>query len=151
MPSKPSTITVEVGATEDKIDKKIEESFKMNGIVLNDITVVEGMDKTGKGTFIPASVKSGLPYSTKSLATLEEIGFLFNKIDQIITKMAENLYNGDVSAVPIKGKYQNGCQYCQYSSVCNYKEKESKYRFADNLKAKDVLANLKEEFNKEVD
>ncbi len=151
VPSKPSTITVEVGSSEEKVNKKIDEGFRMNGIILNDITVVEGMDKTGSGKFIPASVKSGLPYSTKSLATLEEIGFLFNKIDQIITKMADNLYSGDVSAVPIKGKYHNGCQYCPYSSVCNYKDKESKYRFADNLKAKEVLAKLKEEFNKEVD
>lgn len=151
MPSKPSTVTVEVGTPEEKINDKIEEGFKMNGIILDDITVVEGMDKTGSGRFIPATVKSGLPYSTKSLATLEEIGYVFNKIDQIITKMADSLYSGDVSAVPIKGKYHNGCQYCLYSSVCNYKEKESKYRFADNLKAKEVLANLKEEFNKEVD
>lgn len=151
MPSRSNSVTVKLGEKEASVEKRINDNFKMNGLLLDDITVVEGMENAGAGKFIPVSVKSGLPYSSKSLASLEEIGYIFSKIDKIISKMANSLYSGDVSAVPVKGKHNNGCEYCLYSAVCNYRDYESNYNFVDDLNANEVKEKLKEEFKKEVD
>lgn len=142
-------VSIDVGTEQSKIDNKISSNLKMNGLVLNDIEVVEGMDKTGNGKYIPVSVKSGIPTSSKSLASLEQMGHIFNKIDEIITKMSEDLYNGEISAKPIKGKNHNGCEYCLYSSVCNYKNGMGKYKYAENFSAKEVMEKLNEEYAKE--
>lgn len=145
MPAISSATSFDVGTEKEKIESKLEANLKMNGLVLNDIKVVEGMDKSGSGKFIPVTVKSGLPASSKSLASLEEMGHIFTKIDDLITEMAESLYNGDVSAIPVKGKSHNGCEYCLYSSVCNYKDGRSKYKFAEDFSADDVKKILIEE------
>lgn len=142
-------VSFDVGTEQSKIDKKLTSNLRMNGLVLNDIEVVEGMDKTGSGKYIPVSIKSGIPTSSKSLASLEQMGHIFNKIDEIITKMAEDLYNGEISAKPIKGKNHNGCEYCLYSSVCNYKNGKGKYKYAENFSAKEVMEKLNAEYTKE--
>lgn len=151
MPAISSPSSFDVGDDKEKIDKKLESNLRMNGLILNDIKVVEGMDKSGTGRFIPVTVKSGLPSSAKSLASLEEIGHIFTKIDEIIEKMADSLYSGDVSAVPIKGKSHNGCEYCLYSSVCNYRDGQSKYNYAADFSAKNVLKMLKDEYKEAED
>lgn len=139
----------DVGTDQSKIDKTLSSNLKMNGLVLNDIEVVEGMDKTGSGKYIPVSIKSGIPTSAKSLASLEQMGHIFNKIDEIITKMSDDLYSGEIPAKPIKGKTHDGCKYCLYSSVCNYKDGKSKYKFAEDFKAKEVMEKLNEEYGEE--
>lgn len=145
MPAVSTASTFAVGTDSGKIESALEASLRMNGLILNDADVVNGMDKSGKARFIPVSVKSGLPYSSKSLASLEDMGRIFAKIDETVKKMAESLYDGDVSAVPVKGKSHDGCEYCPYSSVCNYKDGRSKYKYAEDFSAKAVLEKLKEE------
>lgn len=141
----------EINTDEDKIREKLESKLKMNGLVLNDISVVEGMDKSGSGIYIPVKVKSGLPYSSKSLVDLEQMGKIFKSIDKTITDMAENLYSGNISAVPVKGKHHDGCQYCPYDSVCNYVDGESPYKFAEDLKDSDALKRICKEPDPEED
>ncbi len=142
-------VNVKAGADRSEIEKDLSANLKMNGLVLNDIEVVEGMDKTGEGKYIPVSVKSGIPAASKSLASIEQMGHIFTKIDEIIKKMADNLYSGDISAKPIKGKSYNGCEYCLYSSVCNYRNGKSKYNYAEDFKAKEVMEKLNEEYGRE--
>lgn len=142
MPSIAKAETFEIGTDEVQIKKKLESNLKMNGLVINDVDVVEGMDKTGTGKYIPVSIKSGLPYSSKSLASLEQIGSIFSSIDDNIKKMAENLYDGNISAVPIKGKKHNGCEYCLYDAVCNYREGKSKYKFAEDFSPSDAMNEI---------
>lgn len=144
MPAIASPASFKVGEEPEKIKNFLEAELKMNGVILNDADVVNGMDPSGRGRFIPVTVKGGTPCSANSLATLEEMGRIFSKIDKTVIEMAESLGNGEISAVPIKGKKLDGCEYCPYDSVCNYKQ-GGKYKYAEDFSAAKVMEILREE------
>lgn len=109
---------------------------RMHGIILQDIDVVSAMEKEGKGVYIPVSVKGDeLVDRGGSLATLEQFGALFKKVDKVIGEMAQLLCSGDVSAVPAKGTY-DACAWCPYGSVCGY---------IDGDECKEVVKHKKDE------
>lgn len=130
MPSTAHPVLAEKNASDTKIASEMNSNLKMNGLLLNDITVIKGMDKSEKAKYIPVRVKAGMPDSKTSLATLEEFGKIFNKLDLIITDMATDLYSGNISASPIKEKAPSNpldaCKYCPYDSVCAYHMSENR-------------------------
>ncbi len=146
VPSTAPSLALENEASDDEVRDKLRSKMKMNGLILCDTQVIKGMEKSASGVFIPASVKNDKPYSAKSLADLAQMGMIFKKIDKTIVQMAESLYSGDISAVPVKGKHANGCDYCPYDSVCNYRDGESRYKFAEDLKPGEAIQRLESEF-----
>lgn len=124
MPSTVPVISADNTMTDDKIASKISSELRMNGLLLNDITVIKGMDRTEKAKYIPVKIKADMPDSKTSLASLEEFGKIFNKLDLIVAQMATDLYSGNIAASPLKDKKISGshdaCKYCPYDSVCAY-------------------------------
>lgn len=111
--------------SEETIAKKISDNYKMNGLLLDDSRVIKGMDKTGDGVYIPVKIKDGKPYSAKSLATLEQFGKIFKKLDLTVAEMGRELYGGKIEASPVKGSH-DACEYCPYGSVCSYRRSEQR-------------------------
>ena len=129
------------GLSEEQIESKISDNYKMNGLLLDDVRVIKGMDKTESGTYIPVKIKGGSPAACKSLATLAQFGQLFKKLDLITAEMGRALYSGSVEASPVKGAH-DACQYCPYDSVCAYRAGEPRNTFAvDNEKVFEELSN----------
>jgi len=125
----------------DKILAKRNDKLCMNGLILNDIDVLEGMERDMKGLYIPVYLnKSSKLMGENNLATLAEMGAIFNRIDELLSDMAMSLSEGDVSAVPIKGT-TDGCKYCQYSSICRHKESDA-VRYAVKLDRNEILEQL---------
>lgn len=151
MPSTVPVISADKGTSEEKIESDLHSKLKMNGLLLNDITVIKGMDRTEKAKYIPVKIKSDMPDSKTSLATLEEFGKIFYKIDLLVTEMASELYSGKIAASPIQDKKTDSsydaCKYCPYDSVCGYHMSEPRtlYEF-DNEK---VFERLNTELAKE--
>ena len=118
MPSVSPSVAADYGSDEDGIKREVMKEYRMRGVVLDDLSAVSAMERDMKGVYIPAAAKGDtLNADSESLATLEQMGAIFRRIDVLLTQMAEALYDGDVDAVPLKGKY-DGCKYCRYSSVC---------------------------------
>ena len=112
------------------------------GVILDDVDVITHMEHDGKGTYIPAKIKDGtVAANAGSLATLEELGAIFRHIDAMMTQMAESLYDGDVAAMPLKGKKYDGCAYCKYQSVC-LREEDDPCREAEDKSAEEVYREL---------
>ena len=82
--------------------------------------------------------------SAGSLATLEELGAIFRRIDILTAQMAQSLYDGDVAALPLKGKKYDGCAYCVYRAVC-LREEDDPCREAQDRSAAEVMAELTRE------
>ena len=80
--------------------------------------------------------------SAGSLATLEELGAIFRHIDTLTEKMAQSLYEGDVAALPLKGKKYDGCAYCVYKAVC-LREEDDPSREAEDRSPEEVMEELK--------
>ena len=101
------------------------------------------MEHDGKGIYIPAKLKDGtVSASAGSLATLEELGAIFRHIDTLTEKMAQSLYEGDVAALPLKGKKYDGCAYCVYKAVC-LREEDDPSREAEDRSPEEVMEELK--------
>ncbi len=130
------------GLTQQKISDKINSDFKMNGLLLDDVRVIKGMDKTEGAKYIPVKIKNGSNVKSDSLATLEQMGKLFRKINDTVAKMGERLYGGDIAAQPLKGG-ADACQYCAYGSVCAYRQGEPVNVFS--MKADEVYQRLDSE------
>ena len=130
------------GLSEDKINEKIDADFKMNGLLLDDVRVIKGMDKTEGAKYIPIKIKGGSNVKSDSLATLEQMGKLFRKLNDTVGRMGEKLYDGDIAAVPLKGG-ADACEYCPYGSVCAYRQGDPVTVFS--MKADEVYEQLDSE------
>jgi ATP-dependent helicase/nuclease subunit B len=119
MPATAPIISAEKSITDEKIEKELDKALKMNGLLLNDVKVIKGMDASESAQYIPVKIKLDTPTSERSLATLEEFGMIFNKLDIIISNMGKDLYDGNIQAAPAKGAH-DACEFCPYDSVCAY-------------------------------
>lgn len=109
------------GLDDEQIKKKISDSFKMNGLLLDDVRVIKGMDKTEGAKYIPVKIKNGSSVKSDSLATLAGFGRIFKKLNDTVARMGEKLFSGDIAAAPLKGG-TDACEYCPYDSVCGYRQ-----------------------------
>ena len=63
--------------------------MKMNGLIVDDVVIVKGMDKSESGRYIPAIIKAGNLVSGNSLATLEQFSKIYKKIELTLMSMAK--------------------------------------------------------------
>lgn len=124
MPAFVPTLEMAAYATGEEILAERNKKLRMNGILLNDESVLTSMDKELKGMYIPVSIGAKGIKGTDNLATLEEFGAVFSHIDKLIAKMATELLNGEIDAAPATNSY-DACQYCPYSSVCIGRDEEN--------------------------
>ena len=132
------------GLDSGAVDKKISDDFKMNGLLLDDVRVIKGMDKTEGAKYIPIKIKNGENVKSDSLATLEQFGKIFQKLNDTVAEMGEKLFGGDIAAAPLKGG-ADACEYCPYDSVCGYRQSAPVNVF--RMKNDEVYEKLDEEQN----
>lgn len=129
-----------------KSQKAVQDKLKMNGLILDDLIAIEGMEQDGEGKFIPAKIKKGA-VDSKSIATLDEFKIIENYIENLIIKMANSLKNGKIQPDPkICGK-NTSCVICDYFSVCRYEEDNFK-DIDSGLSEKEVLEKMSENNDK---
>lgn len=144
MPASVPYISAEKVKKSDSFDIELNKSLKMNGLLVDNTEVIHGMDKSDAGIYIPVKMKSGIPVAGSSLATLEDLGKIFKKIDMLIADMGLELYKGDIDAKPLKGAH-NSCEFCPYDSVCGYRMSEPVNSFG--LDNETVIDKITDEIN----
>ena len=115
MPATTPFITADNKMDEEKISEEVEKKLRMNGVILNSLDVLDNCDTA----YISYKTKDGTLSSGGTLASLEEFGMIFRKLDMTIAEMGRKLYSGDVNAKPLKGGH-DACEYCPYDSVCAF-------------------------------
>ncbi len=132
------------GLDDEDIQKKINDTFKMNGLLLDDVRVIKGMDKTEGAKYIPVKIKNGSNVKSDSLVTLAQFGKIFQKLNDTVAQMGDKLFHGDIAAAPLKGS-TDACQYCPYDSVCCYRKSDPVPVYG--LKNDEVFETLEKEQN----
>ncbi|MCH5191106.1 MAG: PD-(D/E)XK nuclease family protein [Oscillospiraceae bacterium] len=97
----------------DKIKSELQKELKMSGMILNNTSVIDAMEKDGAGVFIPAGInKSG--NATGNVISLKSLEALRKKVNSAVQKMAEDLQSGMIDAFPV----EKACDYCKYADIC---------------------------------
>ncbi len=116
---------------ERELKQKQTEQLRMNGLLIDDPEVLLGMEKEGRGVFIPAKVvKTTAADGTEQyevdkrskVASLENMGRLHRHINRLVEDMAGALHGGDIDAVPVLGADYTPCSYCEFSHVCGHED-----------------------------
>ncbi len=138
MPAAVKQISADTTITDEQINDKLSKDLRMNGILLNSLDVLDNSDNM----YISYDTKKGTVAAGGSLASLEELGMIFKKLDMTVAEMGSQLYFGNVEASPLKGG-KDSCEYCPYDSVCAYHMSNSRNFFS--MKNDEALKKLAEE------
>lgn len=122
MPGKTGFLPADRHAEEEQMQAQQKRALKMNGLLLSDPVVLEGMESDGAGVFIPAKLKDGQIDAKSSVATLEELGKLKRHIESLLRQMAQTLWKGDIPALPLEEKQFDLCAWCDYRGICGREE-----------------------------
>ncbi len=126
----------------DKAQTERLKSMKMDGIVLDDASVVQAMERDNGKLFIPAEIaKDGKPKG--SVITEAQFALLRDVVEQLLVNMANDLLDGDIAALPIKRGEYTPCTYCDYRAVCARDEDDPTATLTERS-AKQVLEELEQ-------
>lgn len=117
---------------ENEIFAAQQKTYKMNGLVLDDSRVIEGMDRTKSGMIIPVNYKDNR--FTGSLIDFTCLEKLYDRVEDNLRNMGDRLHEGKIEAVPT----DKACDYCDYKSVCGFESGDTvrevpKFKFDECL------------------
>lgn len=119
MPSVRPVISAARGESPDSLEAAVEKKLRMNGLLLDDSRVIQGMEEQAAGKFIPVALKDGKPAKTESVVSEPQLNKVMEYIKDLAGKMVQTLHEGDVAAQPLIGEH-NACLYCPYTAVCGH-------------------------------
>ncbi len=118
--------------TAEEIEIAIMKKLKMKGLLLADVQLIKHMDNgiDGSSMIIPARINKGDTLGKSSAATLEQFTVLRGYVKKLLKELATEIMKGNVPIKPYKKKKVTSCQYCSYSSVCQFDltQKENSFK-----------------------
>ena len=151
------TIGTDKNMTDEEIEEKIRQEFKMKGLILADVNIVKKMDTNienepkGISKIIPATIKQDGELGSRgtSAITKEQFGYLQKYMDKLIKQISEEILGGNIEVKPYynASTKKTPCEYCKYKSICRFDEnsKNNNYNYLTNLNKEAVLEMIKEE------
>ena len=139
--------------TEEELENEIKKNFKMNGLILGDVKVVQMMDKnliSGKSDIIPAYIDKNGNVSKLKSNTIDSVEFklLQKQINKILKQISKEILTGRIEPNPvyISKKKTSPCLYCNYKSICGFNPefKGNNYKYVPNLNKNEIITKLKE-------
>ncbi|MBN2796500.1 MAG: helicase-exonuclease AddAB subunit AddB [Clostridia bacterium] len=132
-------------------DEEILKLLKMDGLLLENIKIIKAMDEnileSKKSDIIPVELKKDDSLSSRSkTADYESFLGLMDHVKLIIANLGVEIHEGKTEIKPIKQSAKTACQYCQYSSICQFETAfGNNYENIDSLKDEDVLNLVRKE------
>lgn len=109
---------------EGKLESEIRKSFKMDGVMVDDVDVINCVDgEIGSySEILPVrSTKEGIKGTGKNfLLSEEDFAELRDAVAAKTVEICRNLSNGDIDIHPMKTKDRSACTYCEYKGVCRF-------------------------------
>ena len=136
-------ITTEKQLTEKEMEELILNQLKMDGLVLDDIEVIKLLDKnmSTQSNIIPVKLKKdGSPSKSSSVANKENFEKLSKFVDNKVKDFGSEIINGNIEIAPYELNDKKACDYCSYSSVCQFDNnlEDNNYKKLVNLKKEDA-------------
>ena len=117
------------------LNKSSYSYYKLDGVILQDDSVIRQMDTTLDGT-VPSEIidvdflKSGgyRAQSQKKLLSLQEFANLKKYCFDVLNGAIDEIIGGYISPKPYKQPNANPCASCKYNSLCHYSIENCGYR-----------------------
>ncbi len=110
-------------AGEKERQRALEECYAMNGLLLDDRTVLCAMEPDLSGRFLPVSLgKNGI--KGKYLASREDFENLEMYTEGLIRSMTDRLFRGEIGPDPYADGNACPCSYCDYRAVCGHEARD---------------------------
>ncbi len=142
---------------DDIINEEILKKLRMNGLVLKDVDIIGEMDislREGErqtSLVIPANFdkKGGIGRYTKGVTDLE-FDVLRQYVKHEVSELCESMMGGDISIIPCKNKDKTSCDFCKYSSICQFDPsiKNNTYKIINDKKEEEIIKLMEKEINK---
>lgn len=142
--------------TEEEIEQKLREHFRMNGLVLAEMNIINMMDnklKDGeKSDVIPVKIKKdGTMDKTSKGVSRKEFEILQKYVKNTLAQISKEILDGNIDIKPyynVKTK-RKPCEYCKYNSICNFKKGfyGNDYNYIDNMEKAYILECMKGDIN----
>ncbi|MDD7683901.1 MAG: helicase-exonuclease AddAB subunit AddB [Clostridium sp.] len=118
---------------DDEIKDEVLKKLKMNGLLLKDAKLVKAMDKDMEtySLIIPAAFKKDGDFSsTSSVVTEEQFDILRKYVNDKMVELCDEMLSGQIKIEPTKSLKVTYCDYCDYSSICQFDTsiKDNKYK-----------------------
>ncbi|QGH20807.1 helicase-exonuclease AddAB subunit AddB [Clostridium butyricum] len=134
--------------TTEEVETEVLEELKLKGLVLKDAKVVKAMDRDieGYSLVIPAAFKKDGDFkSTSDVVTEEEFTLLREYVNRKMISLCEDMLCGDIKIEPTKQANRNYCEYCDFSSICQFDTsiKDNKYKIVGKKSRTEIWDNIR--------
>lgn len=109
-------------ASQEEEQKYLRDFYRMNGLLLDNRAVLKAMEEELQGNYIPVALTGKGELTSSSLASLTQLGGLYEYLYSLIGNLFDSVAEGDISAKPLKGKDTDACRYCDFQTVCGFEE-----------------------------
>ncbi len=134
------------------LEKELQKSFKMKGIVLGDPLAVTLMDNSikdgGASLIVPAEIKKDNTLSARSkTASKEDFDSMRHFVRHKYQEAGNKILDGEVTINPYHLKETTPCNFCPFRSVCQFDpgSQSDKYRYLASEKPEVIIQKMREE------
>lgn len=139
-----------VGMDHEEIEASSLKQFKLSGLALEDLVVIEALDKSKTGSTIPVGInKDGSIKKGSSVASKEQFKQLEKHILKTIRDLGKDILEGKVSVRPYELSGKNPCDYCIYHTICQFNEEmpDNCYEQLNKLSKETIWEEIEKEGN----
>lgn len=137
--------------TEEEIEEQIRKNFRMKGLILADVKIIQMNDNTltsGSSKLVPAALTASGSINEKwtNGVDKEEFKILQDYIDLVIKKIAKEILSGKIDLKPYNKNGKTPCEYCEYKAICGFNTKQSNnvYNYIDKKSKDDNIKKMKQ-------
>jgi ATP-dependent helicase/nuclease subunit B len=143
-------VTSKVNVPDDIIEDEINKSFRMKGTSTSDINIIRKMDNSINGASFTIPVKinnDGSLSKSSSVLSEDDFDFLRKYLEKLIKDSCGRMLKGDIKAKPVLSGLNKACDYCPYSSICQFDPSLSgnSYNYLKKISDEDILLKIREE------
>lgn len=135
--------------SEEQIEEELRKNFKMKGLILADVKVIQMHDKNlnqGTSKLIPATLtKAGeISEGKTNGVNKEEFEILQNYIYKTIKQISKEILSGNISLKPYNKNGKKPCEYCSYKAICGFNPRicGNNYNYIDKKSKDDIIRKM---------
>lgn len=94
--------------------------YKLDGLLQDEQKLFDAMDADQTGKYLPFGYTNGVPSTRQKnkRADSAKLDRIRLHLDDLVTRMGEQIYSGQIAAEPLVTNSQNPCRWCDYSFIC---------------------------------